>query len=39
MDGGIVNNLPIDLLQNKRVIAVSVVDNLYEKIENSQTFW
>lgn len=39
MDGGIVDNLPIDLIDNDHVIAISVVDNLYEKIENTQSFW
>ncbi len=39
MDGGIVDNLPIDLLENNKVIAVSVVDNLHRKINNDQSFW
>lgn len=38
VDGGIVDNLPIDLLENNRIIAVSVVDTLYEKIETNQSF-
>lgn len=38
VDGGIVDNLPIDLLQNQHIIAVSVVDTLYEAIETTQSF-
>lgn len=38
MDGWIVDNLPIDLLENKNVIAISVVDTMYESIEKKQTF-
>lgn len=38
MDGWIVDNLPIDLLNNNHVIAISVVDTMYESIEKKQTF-
>ncbi len=38
MDGWIVDNLPIDLLENQNVIAISVVDTMYESIEKKQTF-
>lgn len=32
------DNLPIDLLNNDDVIAISVVDTMYESIEKKQTF-
>lgn len=38
VDWGMVDNLPIDLLQNNHIIAVSVADTLYEKIETSHSF-
>ncbi len=39
IDGGTVDNLPIDVLTSDDVIAVSVVNTLYTTIDDSYDFW